>query len=124
MIDEDDASWCDEAAGPLVRPYAMTGGRARPANAELDMMTMLCSMRPPNQVSGYPVEHERVIDLCQQAMSLAELAATLDVPVVVAKVLVSDLVDAGDLVIRPPVTAVAAPDTHLLQAVLDGIRRL
>lgn len=124
MINEDDASWFDEAAGPLVRPYAMTSGRTRPANAGLDMITMLCSMRPSSQTSGYSVEHERVVDLCQQAMSLAELAATLDVPVVVAKVLVSDLVDSGDLVVRPPATSVAAPDTPLLQAVLDGIRRL
>lgn len=120
----DDDSWFDEAAGPLVRPYAMTSGRARPANAELDMITMVCSMRPTSPMSGYSVEHERVVDLCQQALSVAELSATLDVPLMVAKVLVSDLVDSGDLVIRPPLNSVAAPDTHLLQAVLDGIRRL
>lgn len=120
----DDDSWFDEAAGPLVRPYAMTSGRARPANTELDMITMVHAMRPSSAASGYSVEHERVVDLCQQALSVAELAATLDVPLVTAKVLVSDLVDAGDLAIRPPVNSAAAPDTQLLQAVLDGIRRL
>ena len=91
----DDDSWFDEAAGPLVRPYAMTSGRARPANTELDMITMVHAMRPTSAASGYSVEHERVVDLCQQALSVAELAATLDVPLVIAKVLVSDLVDAG-----------------------------
>ncbi len=120
----DDDSWFDEAAGPLVRPYAMTSGRARPANGELDMITMVCSMRPSSPASGYSVEHERVVDLCQQALSVAELSATLDVPLVVAKVLVSDLVDSGDLVVRPPISSVADPDAPLLQAVLDGIRRL
>jgi hypothetical protein len=40
------------------------------------------------------------------------------------KVLVSDLIDTGYLIHRPPVTAAGRPDINLLQAVLEGVRKL
>lgn len=124
MTPEDDDSWLDDAAGPLVRPYAMTRGRARPANNNLDMLTMVGAARAVNHTSGLSLEHERVVELCQWPVSVAELGATLGVPLMVAKVLVSDLVNSSDIVVRRPAETVQGPDTNTLQAVLDGIRRL
>ena len=40
------------------------------------------------------------------------------------KVLVSDLIDAGYLISRSPRPAAERPDIKLLQAVLDGVRKL
>ena len=123
MTPDDDDGVLDDA-GPLVRPYAMTRGRVRPSKGDLDMLTMVGAARPANSVSGQSLEHERVVELCQWPVSVAELAATLEVPLMVAKVLVSDLVTANDIVVREPDHSVRSPDTHTLQAVLDGIRRL
>lgn len=123
MSRRGDDAWLDDA-GPLVRPYAMTRGRARPAKDDLDLLSMVRAARPASAASGVSLEHERVVELCQRALSVAELAAKLEVPLVVAKVLVSDLVASADIVVRAPGSPVGSPDTHTLQAVLDGIRRL
>jgi hypothetical protein len=123
MTAGDDGAWLDDA-GPLVRPYAMTRGRARPAKGDLDMMTMVGAARPANPAAGLSLEHERVVELCQWPISVAELASRFEVPLVVAKVLVSDLVNTHDIVVRPPDDPGQSPDTNTLQAVLDGIRRL
>lgn len=118
-----DDAWLDDT-GPLVRPYAMTRGRTRPAKDDLDMLSMVRAQRSASGASGLSPEHERVLELCQRPLSVAELAAKLEVPLVVAKVLVSDLVASDDIVVRDPGSPVGSPDTHTLQAVLDGIRGL
>lgn len=118
-----DEAWFDDT-GPLVRPYALTRGRARPARNDLDMISMVGAARPAGAVAELSFEHERVVELCQRPLSIAELAAQLEVPLVVAKVLVSDLLQNNDIVVRGPGESVRTPDTTTLQAVLDGIRRL
>ncbi|MEU6132627.1 DUF742 domain-containing protein [Saccharopolyspora sp. NPDC047091] len=114
--------WRDSAAGPLVRPYAMTRGRTRAAAAELDRGTLVVAVPEPSDAVEWDADRERILLLCAQPRSIADLAAALEIPVVVAKVLVSDLLDEGDLSI--PLTPQREPDHALLQAVLDGIRRL
>ena len=51
-----------------------------------------------------------------------ELVERIDVPLVVVKVLLSDLIQRGDVVIRDPSRVPQVPDRNLLQAVLDGVR--
>lgn len=55
---------------------------------------------------------------------VAEIAAHLNLLLAAVKVLVSDLIDAGYLIHRQPRPAAAKPDIKLLQAVLDGVRKL
>ncbi len=121
--DRDD-QWFDEAAGPLVRPYAMTSGRTRPANPQLDLATQVISMRAENDPAGLGPEHVAILDWCQRPLSVAELAAYVDVPLIVVKVLVSDLIERGDVIVQPPMRTVEPPARELLQAVLDGVRAL
>ncbi len=40
MDDSRKEQWLDEAAGPIVRPYAVTRGRTRPRGEKLDLVTM------------------------------------------------------------------------------------
>jgi len=115
--------WYDEAAGPLVRPYAMTGGRTRPANLQLDVATQVMVARANIDLGGLGPEHLTILELSRRPRSVAEIASYVYIPLVVAKVMVSDLIDRGDVVIRPPMRA-DAPDRDLLQAVLDGIHAL
>ncbi|MFR9732143.1 DUF742 domain-containing protein [Saccharopolyspora sp. MS10] len=114
--------WRDSAAGPLVRPYAMTRGRTRAAAAELEQDTLVVAVPEPEAREEWDADRERVLELCDRPRSVADLAAALDIPLVVAAVLVSDLLDSGDLSV--PLAPPREPDHALLQAVLDGIRRL
>jgi Protein of unknown function (DUF742) len=69
--------------------------------------------------------------MCHQLLSLVEAAVHLELPVSVASVVASDLIDAGYLTVRgssgeadPGELSYARPDRRLLQEVLDGLRKL
>jgi hypothetical protein len=117
-------NWVDDEAGPLVRPYAMTRGRTRPANRDLDMITLVVAAKDEIDTVALDTDYVTILQMCRQPMSIAELAAHMDVPIVVVKVLLSDLVERGEVIARTPARNVKAPDLNLLQAVLDGVRRL
>lgn len=116
--------WFDEAAGPLARPYTVTGGRTRSSNYPLDLITLVVAMTPANAVAHLEPEHRRVLHLCQQPTSVAEVGAKMDLPLPVVKVLLSDLIEANHIIFRAAAPESAAPDQNILQAVLDGIRKL
>ncbi|GAA3765397.1 hypothetical protein HDA32_001687 [Spinactinospora alkalitolerans] len=117
-------SYLDAAAGPLVRPYTMTGGRTRPVDTGLDMISVVvATRRHVDQVALEP-EHASILDLCRRPVSVAEISAHLDIPLTVVKVLLSDLISKGDVLARAPLPAAELPQMNVLQAVLDGIRRL
>jgi hypothetical protein len=107
----------------LVRSYVVTDGRSHPSRNTLDLVTLLIAAVGPPLV-GLSPEKRLLIELCRPgALSLAEVAAHLELPVSVTKVLVADLMDSGHLVTRAPIPS-AGPqsDTRILQEVLDGLR--
>ncbi|MBC6451658.1 DUF742 domain-containing protein [Actinokineospora xionganensis] len=116
--------WFDEAAGPLIRPYAMTRGRTRPGAPNLNLVTQIRASRNRSDLSQLTPEHQEIVDLCHRPLSVAEIAAYLNVPLVVAKILISDLLELGDVVAGAPFQTSDIVDTKFLQAVLDGIRRI
>ncbi|HEX4094159.1 MAG TPA: DUF742 domain-containing protein [Trebonia sp.] len=119
------ASWGDDDPGPLVRPFAVTRGRAGKDLHGLDILTMVTAVRSEADNSGLDREYREILRLCQhRALSIAELAAHMNLLLAAVKVLVSDLIDGGYLIHRPPPALAAVPDINLLQAVLDGVRRL
>lgn len=120
----EEELWFDEAAGPLVRPYTMTRGRTRHEGPELDMLTQVATARRGTDRSSLSVEHLEILDLCERPLSVAEVAAYLDVPLGVVKVLVSDLLHRADLIAGAPARVLDRPDRNLLQAVLNGVRAL
>lgn len=118
----------------LVPAYLATSGRARPSRNTLDRLSLLHNPTGPD-APGTPLggpggeglrpEERRLLELLRPgALSLAEAAAHLRLPVSVLKVLVADLVDAGLLHARPPVPAHRLPERELLEKVLDGLRTL
>lgn len=108
-----------------VRPFVLTGGRARPSRNTLGLDTLLVALEPapalPASAGRQPRELLRV---CARLLSLVEAAAHLRLPVSVVKVLASDLVDSGHLTARSPGPRFAPPDLKLLQEVLNGLRAL
>lgn len=108
----------------LVPAYLATSGRAHPSRNTLDRLTLLHSASPPT-MSGLRPEEQRLLELLQPgALSLAEAAAHLRLPVSVVKVLAADLVDAGHLMARAPVPNAELPERQILEKVLDGLRAL
>ena len=113
----------DDAAGLLVRPYTACAGRTRPS-AHFELLTQVIATGAAELHLG--PEHTQLLTLCAVPVSVAELAAQIRQPVVVTKVLLSDLVDCGAVCARAPVPAQLSEDPtdrELLEAVLDGLRK-
>ncbi|MEU5719338.1 DUF742 domain-containing protein [Streptomyces sp. NPDC020403] len=111
----------DDEAGRLVRPYTVSNGRTRPTT-ELDLLSLVMATGSRPQVPLGP-EHTVALELCEGPTSVAEIAAQLRLPVVVTKVLLSDLVDCGAVTAHAPAFHDMPTDRSLLEAVLDGLRR-
>lgn len=119
--------WDDiESSGStFVRPYAWTRGRTR-TGYSLEIETLVTtSQRGREQLALLQLEHRAVADLCQQARSVAEVAALLKVPLGVAKVLVGDMAGIGLVAVHESVSTHGdIPDLALMERVLSGLRRL
>ncbi|MEU8804800.1 DUF742 domain-containing protein [Spirillospora sp. NPDC048819] len=121
--------WVDQDV-QQVRPYVVAGGRSCPRYAMgLDTVLTTRSTDPAADTARIGVlapETAHALGLCRAGdRSVAEIAATIDQPILVTKTILSDLIDAGALAIAPP-TAQPDPDTgrpspHLLQALLEGL---
>ncbi|UNS95788.1 DUF742 domain-containing protein [Streptomyces tubbatahanensis] len=135
--------WFDDAAGPVVRPYAMTRGRTRSSvvAAQLDLIALVLSDEPgegcADDPEGPPTEdalladhslapeHLDIVLRCRRsALSVAELAAELDLPVGVVRVLIGDLLEAGLVRVTRPVPPAELPDESILREVINGLRAL
>ncbi|WP_424214866.1 DUF742 domain-containing protein [Streptomyces sp. BI20] len=123
--------WFDDEAGPVVRPYAMTRGRTRHTGRDpMDLIALVVAEPAavdldPRLEAALAPEHVDILDLCLAApLSVAELAADLDLPVGVIRVLVGDLVDEALVHVTRPVPPAELPDESVLREVIDGLRAL
>ncbi|MGV9266007.1 DUF742 domain-containing protein [Kitasatospora sp. NPDC003701] len=115
----------DKEAGHLVRPYAITNGRTGPVRDGFALITLVVTADPRTDTTRLPPEPAAIIDLCRERpLAVAEIAAGLDLPVSVVKVLLDDLSQARLILTRSPVQLAEAPDVALIQAVIEGVRRL
>jgi hypothetical protein len=121
MTVSGDEAWLDGDSGRLVRPYAVTNGRTSPA-MQLDLLTMVVATGSDSGGNLEP-DHLYVLGLCRFPLSVAEIAARLRLPAVVAKVLLSDLVDCGAIRMARPLTAADSSNRLLLERLLDGLQR-
>lgn len=134
--------WVDEAAGPLVRPYAMTRGRTRPSGEPLDIVAILVATgASPAEPLRLPREQRRLLALCRLPHTVADLASEMALPLGVIRVLAGDLLDHGLVEVQrwaPPSVPISRPeyaplpaptsaphtDQNLLRMVLDELRAL
>lgn len=117
--------WYDAEAGPVVRPYAVVGGRTRATGGSIDVIAMVsASRRVFPDLSSLEPEHLAVLDWCRRPVSVADLASESGLPVGVLRILLGDLREQGLIVVRRPVQPTRLPDPTLLKRVADGLRRL
>jgi Protein of unknown function (DUF742) len=123
--------WIDGEAGPVVRPYALTGGRTDPAgNAVLDLIAVIVASGPspgPAELAKLSPEHRKLLSLCQAPATVADVAADVALPLGVVRVLLADLIQQAKISVLPR-RAAARPrtstDLDVLKEVLDGLRAL
>src|SRR2546430_11340491 len=121
----------DEPTGALVRPYVVTRGRTRP-RLEIALEALLeTTVRGRNSAardtSGHGREQQYIASLCDgRLQSLAEVAARMQLPLGVARVLVADMAAEGLVAVYAPTSFESndAVGTELLERVLSGLRRL
>src|SRR5262245_46047360 len=101
--EDPEEQWLDEHAGPLVRPYVMTRGRILPVRGKFDLISLIVATQPvPSDELGLGPEHFAIASLCEDLMSVAELAGQLDLPVGTVRVLLGDLLDRGFIAVQEP----------------------
>jgi hypothetical protein len=119
-----DGGWDEQDAGPFVRPYALTGGLTRPSGQRFGLLDMVRAVRRAVQhLPRLSPEQAELLRRSQMPAPLAELAADLDLPVGVVRILVSDLRERGLVMIHRAQPA-GFSDLKILQEVVDGLRRL
>jgi hypothetical protein len=127
---EQGSQWYDNEAGPLVRPYAMTGGRTKPGPTGvrfdlIALVTLDAGAPGVDDDTALGPEHRALIELCRtEPQSVAELAAGADLPVGVVRVLLGDLLELGCVTVSRPVPPAQLPDERILREVIEGLRAL
>ncbi|WP_405007198.1 DUF742 domain-containing protein [Kitasatospora purpeofusca] len=126
-----DDRWFDDEAGPVVRLYSMTRGRARPVEDGLfDLISLIVAKDPAPVAAAVPAhvldpEHQTILAWCRrEPISVAELGSYTDLPVSVVRVLLGDLYDAELISVTRPVPLAELPDERLLRDVINGLRAL
>jgi hypothetical protein len=121
-VDADDGDDAGTKTGRLIRPYAMTGGRTL-ADSDISLEAQIqATARASQHLGAYRWEAAKVVDLVQSPMALIEIAARLQIPIGVARVLVADLVSDGAVMLHTPEKTQSF--ASLLERVLDGVRNL
>jgi Protein of unknown function (DUF742) len=107
--------------GRVVPVYAVTGGRTRAGDHDLPIEAVVTAAAPPDAVDDLQPEYRTILDLARTPVGLVEVAANLGVPVGVARVLVSDLAEAGHIAVHAPGYS-DGPPPQILARLLDGLR--
>ena len=116
--------WLDADAGPVVRPYALVGGRTRTTGEPFDLVSMVIAVRSaPADWQDLEPEHLHLLSLARLPVSIADLAAALGLPPGVVLILLSDLRERGLIAVHQSVPG-RLTDPELLREVADGLRRL
>jgi hypothetical protein len=119
-----------QVGGRIVRPYTMTGGRSGTESPLIALESLVAAtpegMRRRHQ---FKWESAEIIRRSRRETAVIELAALLDVPIGVIRVLADDLRAQGAVSITDPPPELGADAdrqvyTDLLHKVLDGIKSL
>jgi Protein of unknown function (DUF742) len=111
----------DEENASIVRAYAWTGGRTR-TDASLEIETLVSATAGAlDALPALTTEHQEIVELCRTSRSVAEVAALLNLPLGVIRVVLGDMADLGLVTVHENETG---PDLDLLERVLRGLTNL
>jgi hypothetical protein len=118
--------WVDRNAGPVVRPYALTGGRTQPVTgAVLDLIAVVVAAgRADGDDLSLSPEHHRILGTCGAPTTVADVASAVSLPVGVVRVLLADLIPQGQIKVMAQRQVAAQPRADPLEEVLHALRCL
>jgi Protein of unknown function (DUF742) len=119
-----DDGWMDSDAGPVARPYTVTGGRTRPRGERyFDLIDIVVGTGAESgrELSLGP-EHGHILGLCQRPTVVADLTAAVGLPLGLVRVLLGDLLHENLISVSKQAQRVT--DRGLLQKVLDSLKAL
>lgn len=111
--------------GPLFRQYAVTQGRVEPATGGFDLVAYVVTNR--NMASRSMImqpEHRTILAMANNPISVAEVAAALNLAVGIVRVLLGDLLEHKLISISQPPSPHAPSTDLVLRKVLHGLRNL
>jgi Protein of unknown function (DUF742) len=115
----------DSAPSRFVRQYALTRGRVRSTGADLELDTLVQSTaRGRSTSAGLPGEQRTILQLTASPLSIAEISAHLHLHLGIARVLVSDLVADGLVLVSERSGGANGPDLPTLERLLDDLQAL
>ncbi|WP_329242969.1 DUF742 domain-containing protein [Actinoallomurus sp. NBC_01490] len=118
----DDGRWLlDAEAGPLVRPYGASKGRT---DATYDLSLLSVVVATGQATDGWEPDQAHALELCRFPIEVAKVASLMQLPAVVTKVVLSDLIDAGAVTTRDTRLTTGPPTDTVLKEVLDGLYAL
>jgi len=111
-------------AARIVRPYALTAGRTRPAVDLPIEATLRLDVSATRRAWGEDVQG-RIVGVCD-SRSVAEVSALIRSPLGVVRVLLGDLVQQGFVHVQATLTENSSDDERfdLLERTLRGLRAL
>jgi DNA-binding transcriptional ArsR family regulator len=116
--------WYDAQAGPLVRLYAITGGRTEASASDFTLNTIVRWVPGSEPAGELTHEQKTIAQLTDRPVSVSEIAARLGLPLGTVRVILSDLRDAGLVAVPQPRNASEAPTMEQLQQLLSGLNAL
>jgi hypothetical protein len=122
----NDERWIDAEAGRVVRPYALTRGRTRPAGDAFDLVASgSATYGQVADIAALAPEHVAVLQLARVPTTVVDIASDVDLPLGVVRILLADLRELGLVAIAAPVpTKPRQVDRNTLREVLHGLRGL
>jgi DNA-binding transcriptional ArsR family regulator len=116
--------WYDDDAGPIVRLYALTGGRTVAGREDFTLSTMVQRIAADVVSPGLSPEQRRILRLSRSPVSVPEIAAHLGMPLGSVRVLLGDLRDAGLIAVPQSRESNAATSQPVLERLLNGLLSL
>lgn len=117
-----------QIGGRMVRPYTMTGGRTGAGETLIALEALVVATADGMRMRRrFKWESAQIIEHARREVAIIELAALLEVPIGVIRVLTADLAERGAVTITDPPSELSGDAegyTDLLQKVLDGLKSL
>jgi hypothetical protein len=124
-MSSDDDRWMDWDAGPVARPYTVTGGRTRPRGERyFDLVDLVARTGKPADSLAASPERSQILGLCRAPVTVADLASAMGLPLGVVRVLLDDLVGENLIEVKATAPRGRVTDRQLLRQVLDGLHAL
>jgi hypothetical protein len=107
-----------------LRPYLLTGGRTRPAAAPLELEAQVVTTETGYiAINTLTYEYRDILELCQTAHAVAEVAAQLKLHLGVARILVVDLLVLGHVTTRRP-DVQPHRNVQIIERVIRGLQAI